>query len=77
MRSEAQFEPVVQAAMAKWPNVPHCYGWLALSRRGEYRVPTGPLQHPALRMFIGRNYARDERGCMFFQNGDNYLKAPG
>ncbi|WP_416346426.1 DUF2946 family protein, partial [Escherichia coli] len=23
--------------MAKWPNVPNCFGWLALDRRGQWR----------------------------------------
>ena len=22
--------------MAKWPNVPHCYGWLGLDARGHW-----------------------------------------
>lgn len=67
--TDLTFDPAVQAAMAKWPNVPHCYGWLRLDERGNYHVPSGKLEHPALRAFIGRNYARDERGCYFFQNG--------
>ena len=28
----------VRQAMAKWPNVPHCYGWLALDARGGWRM---------------------------------------
>lgn len=27
-------DEIVKAAMAKWPNVPDCYGWLGLDRRG-------------------------------------------
>ena len=27
-------DDIVKQAMAKWPNVPHCYGWLALDARG-------------------------------------------
>ena len=23
-------DEIVKQAMAKWPNVPHCYGWLGL-----------------------------------------------
>ena len=69
----------VKQAMAKWPNVPSCTGWLALDRRGVWRMrdeaaqQTGaagaPIRHAALNGFINRNYAADESGCWFFQNG--------
>lgn len=26
----------MKQAMAKWPNVPHCYGWLGLDARGNW-----------------------------------------
>lgn len=65
--------------MAKWPNVPHCYGWLALDARGAWRMRDERAQHlnlagdkviqQALLGFINRNYAVDERGCWYFQNG--------
>jgi len=65
--------------MAKWPNVPHCYGWLALDARGNWRMRDEAAQragasgdrltNPALVGFINRNYQRDERGCWYFQNG--------
>ena len=29
-------DEIVKAAMAKWPNVPHCYGWLGLDARGQW-----------------------------------------
>ena len=29
-------DEIVKAAMAKWPNVPDCYGWLALDARGNW-----------------------------------------
>ena len=29
-------DELVQQAMAKWPNVPHCYGWLGLDARGRW-----------------------------------------
>ena len=63
----------------KWPNVPDCYGWLALDRRGQWRMrdeftqqnhlPGQLIQHAALNDFIERNYACDESGRYFFQNG--------
>jgi hypothetical protein len=72
-------DDIVKQAMAKWPNVPHCYGWLALDARGIWRMrdeaaqradaPGDKLTNTALVGFINRNYARDERGCWYFQNG--------
>lgn len=29
-------DDIVKAAMAKWPNVPHCHGWLGLDARGQW-----------------------------------------
>jgi hypothetical protein len=29
-------DDIVKAALAKWPNVPDCYGWLALDARGNW-----------------------------------------
>ena len=29
-------DPIVLRAMSKWPNVPDCYGWLALDGRGDW-----------------------------------------
>jgi hypothetical protein len=29
-------DDLVKQAMAKWPNVPNCYGWLGLSARGDW-----------------------------------------
>lgn len=29
-------DDIVRAALAKWPNVPHCYGWLGLDARGDW-----------------------------------------
>lgn len=76
-------DAIVEAALKKWPNVPHCYGWLALDARGDWYMrddriqAAGPfpqvkgsrITHEKLRQFIERNYAADERGAWFFQNG--------
>ncbi|ESJ23141.1 hypothetical protein B551_0207100 [Cupriavidus sp. HPC(L)] len=72
-------DEIVKQAMARWPNVPYCYGWLALDRRGQWRLRNeyaqqhglsgDPLRHPALVGFIERNYLCDEHGAWFFQNG--------
>ena len=72
-------DAVVAQALAKWPNVPHCYGWLALDARGNWRMrneaaqaqqlPGDKIAHPALIGFIQRNYACDAQGRYYFQNG--------
>lgn len=76
-------DEIVKAALKKWPDVPHCHGWLALDARGDWYMrdartqAAGPfpqvkgsrIEHEQLRGFIGRNYAADERGAWYFQNG--------
>lgn len=72
-------DEIVKQAMAKWPNVPHCYGWLALDARGAWRMrdeqtqalhlPGDKIAHAALLGFINRNYMNDDRGRWYFQNG--------
>jgi len=76
-------DPIVEAALRKWPNVPHCHGWLALDARGDWYMrdervqASGPfpqvkgsvIRHEKLREFIHRNYLRDEQGGAYFQNG--------
>lgn len=69
----------VLRSLIKWPNVPHCFGWLALDRRGQWRMRDefaqanqlagSVIQHVALNEFISRNYACDSMGRYFFQNG--------
>jgi hypothetical protein len=62
-------DEIVLRGMAKWPNVPAVYGWLALDRRGGWRIKGERIANPLVSEFIGRNYACDERGRWFFQNG--------
>ena len=76
-------DDIVRAALRKWPNVPHCFGWLALDARGQWFMrddriqAAGPfpqikgsrIDHPKLLEFIGRNYDHDDAGSWFFQNG--------
>lgn len=76
-------DDIVKAAIKKWPNVPHCYGWLGLDARGDWYLRDEAAQaagafpvskgsrvvHDKLREFIGRNYEHDDRGAWFFQNG--------
>ena len=70
-------DEIVVRSLAKWPNVPAVYGWLSLDRRGNWLIRSAHGATPrferignrALREFIARNYAADEAGCWFFQNG--------
>ena len=76
-------DEIVKAALRKWPNVPHCYDWLALDARGEWymrderiqaagpfpRIKGSRSAHEKLLEFIFRNYAHDDAGAWFFQNG--------
>jgi hypothetical protein len=38
-------DDIVKAALAKWPNVPHCYGWLGLDARGNWYMRDDRCQH--------------------------------
>jgi hypothetical protein len=76
-------DDIVRQAMAKWPHVPHCYGWLALDARGGWymrddsvqaaglfpQVKGSLLKHDKLIDFIQRNYECDDAGQWYFQNG--------
>jgi hypothetical protein len=76
-------DEIVEAALRKWPNVPHCYGWLALDARGDWymrddriqaagafpQVKGSRIRHDKLLGFIHRNYAADAQGAWYFQNG--------
>ena len=62
-------DPDVLAAIARWPDVPAVYGWLALTARGEWRLRSERIDNAAIRAFISRNYALDDEGRAFFQNG--------
>ena len=56
-------------AMARWPDVPAVYGWLALNRRGDWRIKGARIGHPKAVAYVNRNYAVDDSGRWFFQNG--------
>lgn len=73
----------VLRAMARWPDVPAVFGWLRLDRRGQwYLIDRGMpgfdesvhgagsvITSPPIIAFIERNYACDELGRWFWQNG--------
>jgi len=62
-------DPIVIQAMAKWPDVPNVFGWLQLDRRGNWLIKADRIANAGVTDFIGRNYAEDEQGRWFFQNG--------
>jgi hypothetical protein len=76
-------DDIVRQAIAKWPKVPHCFGWLGLDARGNWYMrddraqaaglfPMSKgslLRHDKLIEFIHRNYECDAQGQWFFQNG--------
>ena len=49
--------------------MPAVFGWLGLDRRGRWRLEGEIIGNDAANRFIDRNYARDEAGRWFFQNG--------
>ncbi|NGY04978.1 DUF2946 family protein [Solimonas terrae] len=69
-------EDWVYRALARWPNVPALYDWLSLDRRGRWLIRGEPITRPQIIDTINRNYAVDERGCWYFQNGPQrgYMK---
>ena len=62
-------DEIVKQGMAKWPDVPSVYGWLALDRRGNWLIKGERIANPIVADFIGRNYEHDDKGRWFFQNG--------
>lgn len=56
-------------ALKRWPNVPALFGWLSLDRRGRWLVQGETISHPRIIEVIARNYAADEHGRWYFQNG--------
>ena len=62
-------DEIVKKGMAKWPNVPSVFGWLALDRRGRWLIKGERIANTIVADFIGRNYEHDEQGRWFFQNG--------
>ena len=72
-------DDLVLQSLIKWPSVPNCFGWLALDRRGRWRIrneyaqkynlPGEVIQNNHFNEYIKRNYSRDINGRYFFQNG--------
>ena len=72
-------DQAVLDAIERWPNVPAVFGWLSISRRGQWRLHPGgtasaggfgeSIQNQQILSFMDRNYTCDEEGRWFFQNG--------
>ena len=41
-------DDIVRQAIAKWPNVPDCYGWLGLDARGNWYMRDDRVQAPGV-----------------------------
>ena len=50
-------DELVKQSLTKWPNVPHCYGWLALDARGAFRMRDEVAQlHTSRATLFGMNH---------------------
>ena len=63
------FDEEVVRAMAKWPDVPQCFGWLSLDMRGQWRIQGEVIRHVRTQTFLARHYRADEQGRWYVQNG--------
>lgn len=59
----------VHKAMARWPDVPAVYGYIGVNHRGDFLFQGHVVTHERTREFIHRNYAMDDQGRAYFQNG--------
>jgi hypothetical protein len=69
-------DDIVKAALAKWPNVPHCYGWLGLDARGQWFMrddraqAAGPFAGPGATPASKGSWLRHDKLIEFI--GRNY-----
>lgn len=74
-------DDIVKAALAKWPNVPACYGWLGLDARGQWFMRDDRTQ--AAGPFAGSGSTPASRGSLLRHDkliefiGRNYEADPG
>ena len=68
-RHSSEMDSWVLKAMERWPNVPALFGWLGLDHRGRWLIQGEAITHPRIVETINRNYAHDEFGRWYFQNG--------
>ncbi len=72
-------DDAVKAALSRWPDVPAAFGWLSLDGRGHWHLhpdgvaaqggPGESITNTQIIAFIQRNFASDDTGRWFFQNG--------
>src|SRR5215831_5593735 len=62
-------EEWVQRALKRWPNVPALFGWLKIDRRGRWLIKGETISRTQILDVMNRNYAADEHGRWYFQNG--------
>jgi hypothetical protein len=55
-------DEIVKAAMAKWPNVPDCLGWLGLDARGQWWMRDERAQRAG--PFAGEGATRASKGAL-------------
>ncbi|MCU0930238.1 MAG: DUF2946 family protein [Serpentinimonas sp.] len=66
-------DDIVKAAMAKWPHVPHCTGWLGLDARGQWFMrddatqAAGPFVGPASSVRSKGSWLRHDKLIEFIQ----------
>ena len=63
------FDQHINQAIKKWPDVPKCYGWLELSRRGEWLIKGEKILHKRTIDFFKTNYRVTSDGYSYVQNG--------
>ena len=69
-------DEMVKAALAKWPNVPDCYGWLGLDSRGQWFMrddraqAAGPFAGPGANLASKGSLLRHDKLIEFI--GRNY-----
>lgn len=60
---------VAAPTLPHWPDVPDCFGWLSLDRRGHWRLKDEKITHPGLIAFLNANYGHDGHGNWLVNNG--------
>lgn len=61
--------PTAPGGASRWPNVPACYGWLSLDRRGNWALRGERVEHAGLIRFLNQHYRRDDAGNWLVDNG--------
>lgn len=52
-----------------WPDIPACYGWLSLDRRGQWRLKGERVLHPGFVAYLNRHYGAGDAGAWVVRNG--------